>query len=185
MKLRVARALACVTLVLAAVALATAQTAAPTLGVLVSQVVALFPRVDGDVLEVQGETVTLSIGKRDGLVPGVELSLYREGRELRHPRTGEVLGKTEQAVGRMLVQQVFEEYATARATPGTEVKPGDRARVSAGKVRLTVLPIVDGVKDGLAEAATYELIETLNKTGGFPDAPRATGGGWAGRRALR
>src|SRR5438093_12813955 len=81
MKLRVARGLGCVALVLAAVALAPAQTAAPTLGVLVSQVVALFPRVDGDVLEVQGETVTLSIGKRDGLVPGVELSLYREGRE--------------------------------------------------------------------------------------------------------
>src|SRR5437762_751095 len=98
MKLCVARALGCVALVLAAVALAPvalapAQTAAPTLGVLVSQVVALFPRVDGDVLEVQGETVTLSIGKRDGLVPGVELSLYREGRGLRHPRTGEVLGQ--------------------------------------------------------------------------------------------
>src|SRR5438067_697789 len=185
MKLRVARGLGCVALVLAAVALAPAQTAAPTLGVLVSQVVALFPRVDGDVLEVQGETVTLSIGKRDGLVPGVELSLYREGRELRHPRTGEVLGKTEQAVGRRLVQQVFEAYATGRATPGTEVKPGDRARVSAGKVRLTLLPLVDGVKDGLAEAATYELIETLNKTGRFQVALGDAVGVWLGQQGVK
>jgi hypothetical protein len=185
MRPRVARAVGCVALVLAAVALAPAQTAAPTLGVLVNQVVALFPRVDGDVLEVQGETVTLSIGQRDGLVPGVELSLYREGRELRHPRTGEVLGKTEQAVGRMLVQQVFEAYATGRATPGADVKPGDRARVSAGKVKLTLLPLVDGVKDGLAEAATYELIETLNKTGRFQVALGDAVSVWLGQQGVK
>src|SRR5713101_10152447 len=98
---------------------ASAQTPPPTLGVLVNQVLALFPKVDGEVLEVQGTTLTLSLGQRDGLVAGVELSLYREGRELRHPKTGEVLGKTEQAVGRMLVQEVFEAYATGKAAPGS------------------------------------------------------------------
>src|SRR5437667_12011127 len=84
----------------------------PTLSVLVDQVLAVFPKVDGDVIEVQGSIVTVAIGKKDGLLPGVELSLYREGRELRHPKTGEVLGRTEQSVGRMVVQQVLEAYAT-------------------------------------------------------------------------
>ena len=65
---------------------ATAQTS--PIGVLVDQILSLFPKVDGDVLEVQDSTVTLSLGKKDGLTPGVELSVYREGRELRHPRTG-------------------------------------------------------------------------------------------------
>ena len=65
-----------------------AQTAAPSLGVLVDQVQALFPKVDGEVIEVQSGTVTLALGSKDGLVTGVELALYRQGRELRHPEDG-------------------------------------------------------------------------------------------------
>src|SRR5919106_5775611 len=153
-------------LVLAAVT-ATAQTTPSSLGVLVDQVLGLFPKVDGDVVEVSSGVVTLSLGRREGLVAGIELSVYRERRELRHPRTGALLGRTEQAVGRVLVEQVFEAYATGRVTQGTDVRAGDRARVSAGKIHLTVVPLVEGVKDGLAEAAVQELVDGLNRTGRF------------------
>jgi hypothetical protein len=146
---------------------ATAQTSPSPLNVLVDQVLALFPKVDGDIVEVRDNTVTLSIGKKDGVAPGIELTVYREGRELRHPRTGVLLGKTEQTVGRVLVEQVFEAYSTGRVTQGTEVQAGDRARVSAGKINLTVVPLVDGVKDRLAEAAVQELVEGLTRTGRF------------------
>src|SRR5437762_11340285 len=87
-----------------------ASAPASAINVLVDQVKDRFPKVDGDVLEVQDKTVTLSLGKKDGLTAGIELSVYREGRELRHPKTGALLGKTEQTVGRMLVEQVFEAY---------------------------------------------------------------------------
>jgi hypothetical protein len=168
---RLALAVVLVTL-LAVAALAEAQTApgagAPgSIGVLVDQVLARFPKVDCDVVEVQDKTVTLSIGKKDDLTPGIELSLYREGRELRHPRTGVVLGRAEQAVGRLVVEQVFEAYSTGRITQGTDVRPGDRARVSAGKIHLTVVPLVEGVKDALAEAAVQSLVEGLSHTGRF------------------
>jgi len=152
--------------VLAAVG-ATAQTGPSSIGVLVEQVLGLFPKVDGDVVEVSGQAVTLSLGRKDGLVAGIELSVYREGRELRHPRTQAVLGRTEQSIGRVLVEQVQENYSTARVTQGTDVRPGDRARVSAGKIQLTVVPLVEGVKDGLAEAAVQELVDGLNRTGRF------------------
>jgi hypothetical protein len=59
----------------------------PSIGVVVDQVLALFPKVDGEVIEVQNGAVTLALGSRDGLVPNVELALYRQGRELRHPKT--------------------------------------------------------------------------------------------------
>lgn len=153
-------------LALATVA-ATAQTPATSLGVVVEQVLGLFPKVDGDVVEVDGSAVTLSLGRKDGLVAGIELSVYREGRELRHPRTGALLGRTEQAVGRLRVEQVFEGYATARVAQGADVRAGDRARVSAGKISLTVVPLVEGVKDGLAETAVQELVEGLTRTGRF------------------
>ncbi len=185
MMLRLARALGLITLLLAAVVTASAQTAQPTLGVLVSQVAALFPRVNADVIEVQGDTVTLSLGQRDGLAAGIEMSLYREGRELRHPRTGEVLGRTEQALGRVAVRQIFEAYSTGTVAPGTDVRPGDRARVSAGRIKLTLLPLVDGVKDGLAEAATHELIEALNRTGRFQIALGDAVSVWLGQQGVK
>jgi hypothetical protein len=166
---RVTRGLALGLVLIGLVAItATAQTGPPSLAVLVDQVLNLFPKVDGDVVEVaDGGAVTLSLGRRDGLVAGIELSVYREGRELRHPRTGALLGRTEQAVGRVLVEKVEEGYSTARVTQGTDVKAGDRARVSAGKIHLTVVPLVEGVKDGIAEAAVQELVDGLSRTGRF------------------
>src|SRR6267142_4253271 len=180
MTLRAARGLA-VGLVVVALALLTpgadaqtppsASAPASSINVVVDQVKDRFPKVDGDVVEVQDKTITLSLGKKDGLVAGIELSVYREGRELRHPKTGDLLGKTEQTVGRMLVEQVFEAYSTGRVTQGGEVQPGDRARVSAGKVPLTVVSLSEGVKDALAEAAVQALLEGLNQTGRFAVNP--------------
>jgi len=151
-----------------------AQTPAPAGGpppsqiaALVSQVTALFPKVEGDIIKVDADRVTLSIGKRDGLVSGVELEVYREGEELKHPKTGEVLGRKEEAVGRVIVEQVAEAYATARVSKGRGVVGGDRVRVSAGKVRLTILPLSTGVRDSLIEAAVQELVDGFTRTGRF------------------
>jgi hypothetical protein len=165
-----AAGLAVLTLTVLALA-AAAQTSPSSITALVDQVRDHFPKVDGDIIEVKDKTVTLGLGKKDGLVAGIELSVYREGRELRHPKTGALLGKTEQTVGRMLVEQVFEAYSTGRMTQGGEVQPGDRARVSAGKVQLTVVPLVEGVKDAMAEAAVQAVIDGLSQTGRFAVSP--------------
>ena len=172
-------------LLLLAAAGASAQTAPPTLGVLVNQVLALFPKVNGEVLEVQGTTLTLSLGQRDGLVAGVELTAYREGRELRHPKTGEILGRTEEVLGRVTVQRVQEAYATGAVVEGTDIRPGDKVRVSAGKIKLTLLPIVEGVRGDLAEAVTYELIEALNRTGRFQMALGDAVNVWLAAQGIR
>jgi hypothetical protein len=154
--------------------------------VLVDQVQALFPKVDGEVIEVQNGTVTLGLGSRDGLFAGVELDVYRQGRELRHPKTGEVLGRTEQQVGRLAVQQVFEAYSTGAPSPGSEVQPGDRARISAGKIKLTVVPFVEtGVRDTLADAAIHEAIDALNRTGRFQIGLGDAIGVWLTQRGVK
>ena len=141
---------------------------APTpITTLVAQVVALFPKVEGDVLKVEGDQATLSVGKRDGVVAGVELMVYREGEELKHPKTGEVLGRTEKTVGRLTITDVAEAYSTGRISQGNGIQPGDRARVSAGKVKLTVLPLSTGVRDTLIEAAIQELVDGLTRSGRF------------------
>src|SRR2546421_3006758 len=96
----------------------TAQNAPASMNVLVEQVLSLFPKVDSDVLEVAGDVVTLSAGRRDGVVPGIRLSGYRGGREVPHPRAGAMLCRTGQGVGRVVVGHVQGGYATRRLTEG-------------------------------------------------------------------
>jgi hypothetical protein len=98
---------------------------------------------------------------------GLDLSVYREGRELRHPKTGELLGKTEQALGRVVLSQIFEGYSLGTVIQGGGILPGDKVRVSSGKIPLTLLALSDGVKAPLTEAVVHELIEELSRTGRF------------------
>lgn len=131
------------------------------------QLLGFFPKVVGDVVEVQSRRVTVGLGRRDGLQTGVELELFREGRELKHPRTGQVLGRTEEALGRASVAQVFESYAVANLLPGAKVQPGDRVRVTGGKIKLTLLTLPAASGDAQVEAAIQELADEIGHTGRF------------------
>jgi hypothetical protein len=137
-----------------------------SLTALVNQVIERFPHVEGEVVEVRGKTVTLSVGRRQGVVPGMAVSLIRPGREIRHPKTGELLGRTEEPVGRATVTQVFDTVSTA-AFDGAEARTGDRVSAGDGKTRLTLLVFKGGVKDSMVEAVTHELYEGLNAAGRF------------------
>jgi hypothetical protein len=147
------------------------QTLAPSsplsITALVDQTVALFPKLEGDVVEAKERTLTLSIGRATGVHPGLALEVFREGRELRHPRTGAVLGKTEETLGRAIVTQVFDGYSLA-TVEGAPVKAGDRVRTSANRVKLVLLPLKGGgVREPLVEAATSEVYAALNGSGRF------------------
>ena len=136
---------------------------------LVRQVTALFPKIEADVIKVEGSRVQLSAGQRDGVVVGVELDVVHEGKEIIHPKTHEVLGKEESTVGRVRVEEVAEAYSAARVitSTGGGISPGDKARVSAGKIRLTVMPLSTGVRDNLIEAAIQEVVDGLSRSGRF------------------
>jgi hypothetical protein len=144
-----------------------AQSASTPFSVLVTELLSLFPKVDGDVIEVRGSEVTVALGKREGIQAGIELALYRPGRELRHPKTGEVLGHTEQSLGRVRITQAFEAYSLGTLAGGRGVVPGDRARISAGPIPVTLVSLVDRVGRSLAETATQEIFDGLNRSGRF------------------
>ncbi|OGL14876.1 MAG: hypothetical protein A3K12_16430 [Candidatus Rokubacteria bacterium RIFCSPLOWO2_12_FULL_71_19] len=143
------------------------QGPAVPLTVLVNQLVDLFPRLEGEVLEVQGQSATLSAGRKDGARAGLELALFREGREIKHPKTGQVLGRAEQGLGRVTVTEAQEAFSLGTLAESSDVKPGDRFRLSSGKIRLVLLPLLGGVREGLVEAATHELVERLSASGRF------------------
>src|SRR6266508_664313 len=74
-----------------------------SLSALVDQMLAAFPRVEADVVDVQGSTLTLSAGARSGAQVGLVLQVFREGKEIRHPRSGQLLGRTEQSLARAVI----------------------------------------------------------------------------------
>src|SRR5262245_16303333 len=135
--------------------------------VLVDQISALYPVIKTDVVEISGDRITLAAGRADGVQPGVELATFREGRELYHPTTKKLLGRTEEPLGRVVIKEVFENYSIAAPLEGKLPQPGDQARVSAGKVVLTIVPLSSGVSARITDAATQELIQELDRTQRF------------------
>src|SRR5262245_40439964 len=119
---RGSRLLAQVALAALAITSASAQTPAPNAGTptpgpppaaapltaLVEDLLGQFPKADGDILEARDGVLTLSAGRRNGMRTGLDVELYREGREIKHPRTGETLGKSEDALGRARITDVQE-----------------------------------------------------------------------------
>lgn len=141
----------------------------PAFATLAAEAAALFPQLEGDVVDVQGPTLTLSFGRASGARPGLVLEVFREGRELRHPRTGQVLGRAEQPLGRAMIQEVLETHALAvlEGTP-VPVAAGDRVRTPGGKVRLTLLVLAEpGLRAAQVEALSGELYEAFTRGGRF------------------
>ena len=134
---------------------------------LVEQLLDLFPKFEGEVLEVRPGALTLGAGAKDGARPGLDVELFREGREIKHPRTGEVLGRAEDSLGLARITQAQEGFAVATPPAGVEIKAGDRFRVSSGKVGIVLLPLLGSLRETLVETATQELVERLAATGRF------------------
>src|ERR1700682_488093 len=72
---------------------------------LVEQLLDLFPKFEGEVLEVRPGALTLGAGAKAGARAGLDVELFREGREIKHPRTGEVLGRAEDSLGLARITQ--------------------------------------------------------------------------------
>lgn len=122
-----------------------------------------FPKVQGEVKSVQGDRLTLGLGKNDGLMTGMMLKLWRDDREIRHPVTGAVIGRTEQDIGTIEVTAVRDDSSTAVVRKKEkEPRPGDKARITPKKIVLALVPLrID--RQELVEA----LAARLNELGRF------------------
>ncbi len=87
-----------------------------------------LPLVDGFVIQVNGDKIMLDKGLNNKLKPGMKCIIYREGKEIRHPITGEVLGRETKIIGEVLVNDSFEKYSIAKpiSIEGGSVTVGDK-----------------------------------------------------------
>jgi hypothetical protein len=160
-------------LLLAGVGSAAAQDAAygTAASEIAERISAAFPKVSGRVIGLEQERVLLDLGAKDQVIPGLELQVYREGEEFKHPFTGQVLGKLDRDVGRVRVLEVqpnFSVAETIQQAEGTTVQQGDHVRVTSARVILA-LPNVDvtDVSGANTRSVTRDLLNALVKTGRF------------------
>lgn len=133
-----------------------------------------FPKVQGEVKTVQGGKITLSLGKKDGLLPGMMLTLWRDGKEIVHPVTNAVLGRVEEEVGTVEVTAV--ETATSAASLKKKLKEpqqGDKARITPRKINLAIVPlredhadIMQSLTERLKEFGRFNVLDA-DKTSAF------------------
>ncbi len=89
-----------------------------------------IPLVEGVIVNVEPELVYLDIGNRAGIRKGTKCVAFREGDQIVHPVTGEVLGKKVSKLGELIVVQVQDKLSKAKfLKKEQEVEIGDRVVV--------------------------------------------------------
>ena len=141
---------------------------------LAMEIASYFPKVQGEVKAVQADRLTIALGKKEGLMPGMSLTLWRDGKEILHPVSGIVLGREEEEIGTVEVTAVGDGSSTAVVRKKQkDPKPGDRARITPRKISLAIIPLrtdrpelVKQLADQLAASGRFSVLES-DKTAAF------------------
>ena len=95
---------------------------------LANKIVGELPLVEGYIIRIDGGEVILDIGRTGGLRKGMKCIIYKEGAPIKHPITGEILGKETKVLGEVLVNESFDKYSVAKTlnTNGGTLSIGDK-----------------------------------------------------------
>lgn len=127
----------------------TADQVGATFGLLIQDVVAAFPPVEGLVVQVDGDRIFLDLTEKNGVQPGQEFSVFRKGAVFRHPINGRPLGRFEDVLGYAQILRVRPQYSEALFVPAEDkppVQPEDGVRITKGRIRVAVAPATDLTK---------------------------------------
>ena len=127
----------------------TADQVGATFGLLIQDVVAAFPPVEGLVVQLDGDRLFLDLTEKNGVLPGQEFSVFRKGEVFRHPINGRPLGRFEDVLGYAQIVRVHPQYSEALFVPAEgkpPVQPEDGIRITKGRIRVAVAPATDLTK---------------------------------------
>ncbi len=130
-----------------------------------------FPMLRGVVVQAEGDRVLIDLGTKQKVYQGMELQVYREGDEVKHPVTGLVLGRRDKRLGLIRVVEVnegFSEAAVVTLHDGATITTGDLVRVSHDRLS-AALPMIDrGEFTNVdVQSITKDLAIALAKSGRF------------------
>jgi hypothetical protein len=89
-----------------------------------------LPLVEGYVVKIDGNTLYIDMGLSHGIRKGTKCIVFREGEPIRHPVTGEILGKKVTKLGELIVIQSQDKMAEGKPVETEEgLKVGDKVVV--------------------------------------------------------
>ena len=156
----------------------TADQVGATFGLLIQDVVAAFPAVEGLVVQVEGDRLFLDVTEQNGVQPGQEFSVFRKGEVFRHPINGRPLGRYEDILGYAQIVRVHRQYSEALFVPEDgkpPVQPEDGVRITKGRIRVAVAPATDLTKaQADLRRVPFMLAHALEQTKRFQVADPST-----------
>ena len=136
-----------------------------TLDRIVTQIESLYPPLEGYVIEVEGNGLTLDLKQGMQVKKGDRLKLIRYGRELFHPVTKKKVGRKETDLGEVEILEVRKDFSRARSLNPTALRrKGDGVRSPFQKLTFLVAPPnIKARKKIDAEQLHFNLEKKLNE----------------------
>lgn len=86
-----------------------------------------LPILEGDVIKVDTDELFIDIGGSNGVRKGTKCVVFRQGESIKHPISGEILGRKVTRLGEIIVIQVQDKFATVKTIESEQdIKVGDK-----------------------------------------------------------
>ena len=134
-----------------------------TFGLMADEFIQAFQPMEGIVVSIEGDEMFLDVGTSRGGQVGQEFTIFRKGAQFMHPLTGKPLGRYEEVLGWAQVRRVEPEFAVATFMPAPErarPQPEDGARITRGRIKIAVAPVLDMTTAGADLRRVPYLIAT-------------------------
>jgi len=83
---------------------------------LTNKIIRDLPLIEGYVIGVDGDLLTLDLGSSKDVKKGMKCIIYREGGDIIHPITKKVLGKQTEELGEVKLTEVYSAYSIGKVT---------------------------------------------------------------------
>lgn len=123
-----------------------ADQAGVTFGLMAPEFLRAFKPLEGMVVSREGTRLYLDLGETAGAQVGQELTIFRKGEVFTHPFTGRPLGRHEEILGHAQIRRVEAGFSEALYIPAPdkpEPRPEDGVRITRGRIRVAVTPVID------------------------------------------
>ncbi|MCH7897533.1 MAG: VCBS repeat-containing protein [candidate division NC10 bacterium] len=129
-----------------------------------------FPKVRGVIVSIdQDGKLIVDLTKEQGVYPGLEMEIFREGEPFKHPVTGEVMGRLDKRVAFLKVVEVRERFSVGQLLDQERsVKQGDGVRVTGARILIGLAKVDSPAAGEMVERILAREVEgALKKTGRF------------------
>lgn len=108
---------------------------------LVGQIESMFPPVEGYVIAVDGDVLTLDLKQGQAIKPGDRLNVVRYGNDIIHPVTKKKVGRKETDLGSVEITEVRKDFSLGNfSAADATVQTGDGVRSPFQKLSFIIAP---------------------------------------------